>query len=62
MCDNWLYITLITKVENRKWFNLTMEVAVAYCRSKPYMYGLVYMPVCVKYSMHDVMSRFTHTI
>jgi len=39
--DNWLRIKVITEGANRKYF-LTVEIAVAHCRSEPYVYGLVY--------------------
>jgi len=38
-------ITILYKAASRKHFYLTVEVAVAHSRSKPYVYGFVYTPV-----------------
>ena len=46
VCDNWLRIKLITDGANRKWFYLTVKVAVAQCRSEPYrFYDIAYVAV-----------------
>ena len=45
MCDNWLRIRVMTKGANRKKYYLMLEVAIARCRSEPYVCDLVYRPL-----------------
>jgi len=42
---NYLFMKLSVVVANRKYFNLTVEVDVAHCRSWPHVYAFTLKPV-----------------